>query len=491
MKINSLDRMNQPSFNEVNVRNLKVGDIVKGRVVNNENGLITLRTSGDQLLSALFLPDENLIEEKVISIIINKITDDNIYAKILNTDDFDNKVEKNVNLMIQELSIGKSNASKDILQSLLKFLQPINKDKIEYFDYLLKASELIKSNKNEILSNLLISEESFLELPIDILNKMPLMSEQTNYYDYISSFLSEDDIQHLKPEDYGLFLTRIAEIFDLEEDAANGLKNLIFQGNKTIESIETINKEIVSYLLSKDLEVTPQNIFVLNHLISDGRGLADYLTEIIDTIDGTNYKELISQSKELLRVFLEIDKLDKNTYSNQIVKLIKSVKKLEETIEKNHITNFGLKDNIHNLKSTLLLIKSINEHFNYYNIPILVNDFKASADIYIYKRGKRGKKVDLSDASILISLDLEYLGHIESLIHISNKLINIVFKTENKIISSLFNSYSETLVHLLESKGYGAVISVTEKKDKKINPISFENNLNKDRSYRQGIDVRL
>ncbi len=491
MKINTFNKLDRTISDEINIKNLKIGDIVKGRVINNEKGLITLRTSGNQLISALFLPDEHLFEGKVISIIINKITEDNIYARILKTDGFDNKIEKDINHMIQELGIGKSVRIKEILENLLKFLQPVNKDKIEYINYLLKTSEDIVLNKVETFSNLLISEENFLELPMDVLNKLPLTEQLAVCRDYISDLINKADIAVLKDGDNDLLLKNMEESLNLKGDEIDDIKDLAYKIDKTISSAENINIETISYLLSKDVEISPQNLFVFDNLVSKGRGPADYLTEIINVLKDSNQPDLVKLTKELLNVYEEADKFNKDSYINQINKLINTMKKLEETLEKKDITKFRLKDNIQNLKSILSIVKSINKHSNYYNMPMIVNNFKSSADIYIYKKSKKGKRIDLSDAHILISLDMQNIGHIEGLIQVSKNLVNISFKTENKIVSNLINKYSKNFIDLLESKGYVAVISVAEKRDEKINPISFESRLNKEKEYKQGIDVRL
>ena len=148
-------------------------------------------------------------------------------------------------------------------------------------------------------------------------------------------------------------------------------------------------------------------------------------------------------------------------------------------------------DNLHDLKSSIEVIKSINEHVNYFHIPVIINNENTSVDIYIYKDGKRNKKVDSSNVSILISLNLKNIGYIEGLINIMSQNIKILFKTENKIVSQMINRYSKKLKEKLKSKGYNIDVFAEEKLDKKFNLIDIEDRLNIKKSTRYSIDVRL
>lgn len=121
----------------------------------------------------------------------------------------------------------------------------------------------------------------------------------------------------------------------------------------------------------------------------------------------------------------------------------------------------------------------------------MINQYNSSVDIYIYKEGKRNKRVDISNVNILISMDLKNIGYIESLIQVSYKNINILFKTENKNITDMINQYSIELKEKLEEKGYYINIITQEKTDNKFNLISFEDRLNNGVISRYSIDVRL
>ena len=105
--------------------------------------------------------------------------------------------------------------------------------------------------------------------------------------------------------------------------------------------------------------------------------------------------------------------------------------------------------------------------------------------------GKRNKKVDSSNVSILISLNLKNIGYIEGLINIMSQNIKILFKTENKIVSQMINRYSKKLKEKLKSKGYNIDVFAEEKLDKKFNLIDIEDRLNIKKSTRHSIDVRL
>lgn len=489
MRIISLGELGQSITNERGIKDLKVGDIVKGRVVNNENGIITIKTAGEQLLTVLFLSNENLQEGSIINFVVNQITEDKIYARVIKSNNTGNRAEKDINFIINELGIEKNELNKDIVKNLLKFLQPIDKDKIEYVNLLLKSIDNIKQNNDDVLINLLVSEENILELPIDTINKLCLSINIQDYYDTL--LYKPESISSSGDEEINYLIKNISEIFYFKQNTIDSLEKLIHQAYKSVYSTEIVDLETISYLLSKDIEITPQNLYIFNNLILKGKGLDDYLISVIDILNNSNGQELKNYSKELSKIFLEADKVHNKSYNNQINNIINIMKKIEEILERKDLENFDLKENIHNLKSILFLIKSVNQHINYYNIPLYLNNQDSSVDIYIYKDGKRGKKVDLTNVSILISMELKNAGHIESLIHVSNRIINIIFKTENKTISGIINQHSNILKEALENKGYSANISVDEKKVEKTNLLSFESKLNNKKMFKHGIDVRL
>ncbi len=481
MKIISSVRLDSKLSDNVNSKNYKAGDIVRGRIVNNENGIITMKTTDEQMLSVLLVSDEKLEEGSRLSFIINEINGDKIYAKIFKTEIMPNALDRRILNIMDELALSKNHINKDIILKLIKNLQHISKDKIEYISFLLKTVENAKQDKDEVLKNLLLSEENILESPIETLGKQVINEKEDKFLNLLLVSLKENNIES--------FINKIAELADLKRASEIELEGLVYQLNKTMNIIDTIDLDTIIYFLSKNIKITAQNVFVFNNFISQGKALDFYLSNIINILNKNTDEELSFFSKKLLKLFLKDNEINSESYNKQINKLTSVIENIEEALKRKNINEYGLKDNIYNLKTTINLLKLINQHINLLNIPLFLNDEKTSINIYTYKDGN--KTIEELDTTILISLDLKNLGHIESLIQIINKSLNITFKTDNKDITNIISSNLKILKESLLSIGFNVNISVCERIGKKTNPMLFEDIQNVGKTYKYGIDVRL
>ena len=83
MRITSIYNDIQSQSGERFARSLKIGDVIKGRVVGTGKGRIMLKISAEQTINAVVLADMPIEKDAIIEIIINKVTDDKIYAQVI------------------------------------------------------------------------------------------------------------------------------------------------------------------------------------------------------------------------------------------------------------------------------------------------------------------------------------------------------------------------------------------------------------------------
>lgn len=491
MKIVSVGESNRSINIEKDKKPLAVGDIVKGRIVDNDNGLITIKTVGGQSITAFLLSEENLPEGSIISFIINQINEDKIYAEILKPKHIDDLYEKEIESVLYEIGAEQNDLNKEAVETLVKFWQPISKDRIDYINYILKTVEKIKHNSSEALLAMLLSDINILDSSVETLNKASLTMDLGNIINMDTLVKNTNPLNADIEKDISGFMKNLSDTFSLDKNTLESFEYLFHQSYKALSSIDKADLETVIYLLSKGIDITPQNLYIYNELINEEKGLTSFLIELINTLSNYDDSELKSYSKELSNTFIDIEDVKNLPLKEQLAKMATVLKQIDSAIEKRGIKDFKLLDNMHNLKSSINLIKSINHETNYYHIPLMINQYNSSVDIYIYKEGKRNKRVDISNVSILISMDLKNIGYIESLIQVSYKNINIMFRTENKNITDMVNQYSKELKDKLEEKGYCINIIAQEKTDNKFNLISFEDKLNNGVISRYSIDVRL
>lgn len=491
MRIVSVGESNRSINIEKNRKPLAVGDIIKGRIIDNDNGLITMKTVGGQSITAFLLSEENLPEGSITSFIVNQINEDKIYAEILKPRHVDDLYEKEITSVLDEIGVEQSDLNKEAVKTLVKFWQPISKDRIDYINYIIKTIDNIKQNSSETLLTMLLSDINILDSSVEILNKASLTMDLGNIIDLDTLVKNSNPLSDNIEKDISSFIKNLSNAFSLDKNTLESFEYLFHQSYKALSSIDKADLETISYLLSKEIDITPQNLYIYNKLIYEEKGLTDFLLEMINTLNNYDDKELKSYSKELSKVFIDVEDVKSLPLKERLANMISILKQIDSVIEKRGIKDFELLDNMHNLKSSMNLIKSINNETNYYHIPLMINQYNSSVDIYIYKEGKRNKRVDISNVSILISMDLKNIGYIESLVQVSYKNINIMFRTENKNITDMINEYSKDLKDKLEEKGYYINIIAQEKTDDKFNLISFEDKLNNGVISRYSIDVRL
>lgn len=119
-------------------------------------------------------------------------------------------------------------------------------------------------------------------------------------------------------------------------------------------------------------------------------------------------------------------------------------------------------------------------------LPVQFGDERRNAELYFYKKEKRGsKKIDPEDVKILLALDLEHMGHIESFIEIRGREVSLRFEVESDDIADTFRQHTTNLHDLLDESGYKFTNSTfitksdtTTVESALLKLIDFENSIN-------------
>jgi hypothetical protein len=122
---------------------------------------------------------------------------------------------------------------------------------------------------------------------------------------------------------------------------------------------------------------------------------------------------------------------------------------------------------LHNVKEQLSEIRQQvvdnrlpENRFLYTQIPVIVNNQRSTAELYIYKNAgqgngaKRGKRLDPENVKILLGLDLERAGRVESLISIRGKEVTLKFDCSKSEVVSLVRRESPELYRAIASVGF-------------------------------------
>jgi hypothetical protein len=126
---------------------------------------------------------------------------------------------------------------------------------------------------------------------------------------------------------------------------------------------------------------------------------------------------------------------------------------IEETISRSATpAKAELMDQANKLVNHVRLLNSI-EQFVYMQLPIVLAEEKQAVELYLFKR-KGGRKPDPDDVNILLSLDLENMGHCEAFLNIKNKDISVRMKVDGPAEKDFLYENTVLLHNMLEEAGF-------------------------------------
>ena len=125
-------------------------------------------------------------------------------------------------------------------------------------------------------------------------------------------------------------------------------------------------------------------------------------------------------------------------------------------------------------------INDINNQHLYMQIPLSIDSSErnSNAELFIMKRGGKRKKINPDDATLLVALNTNNIGRVESLIHVKNKNVSLNIRAENDSIISVLKEGSTYLHNALSDRGYKlsrATFAISEKRVSASNAIKEAN----------------
>lgn len=218
---------------------------------------------------------------------------------------------------------------------------------------------------------------------------------------------------------------------------SQSFRELFKEVKSTIELVTLSNKGKVESSLS--------NLKAIDSVFNKNGTLEKIFNSLDENNDNKEIKEIIKEIKN----FTQIEKFAKIENKNSYLEKVGSdVEKLLELLEKEEGNTKSTESR--ELKSVVEFVKSFNEAKEdsyYYNIPFRNNEDDYNVDMLI-KRDRNGRKTGSDSFNILISLDTNSLGQVNSIIKMENLNIAIHFKVENEKIMELL----EASINLLKEK---------------------------------------
>lgn len=256
--------------------------------------------------------------------------------------------------------------------------------------------------------------------------------------------------------------------------------------------IESSNKNKLEILLSniegREVKLTDSEYKEFNKLLNNRIEGKDHYEETVSNDKGGNIqpKELSTSFKENFADLKNEDLLLRSNLDSK--EAIKADMKFKidgvRDIVKNLIAHVDLKDAgyekimdlIKNNINDIKVFNSISNEYYYLNIPINANSQEYPCKLIIKDNRKDGKKIDKTNAKMVVSVKTANLGEIDGYLTLRDNRIDVNLKCESYFASILNNNKSK-LADGLSTLGLFVNISVSMK-EKPVDLVSCRNFFN-------------
>lgn len=580
------------------LKNVEVGDVIKGKVIEATENTVTIKTPGGQIVTASLLTGADIRKGALIELFVNRIADGKVFAEIRNEAVKQPDLEAKVQDLLMRLNLPVNEKNVEAAKLLVKYNLPVDKAALTELINTARNAESLKQADVSGKLGLLFSGIDIKSAPVEVLNKVVLLSEaevkkvseaqpveQEDSIDTIqakptaegepitvearvedgdmvtrlikklvesekrinqraveqsqpdteSDDATDVDIKNIdtkvadarvvdsmtavtagttdiktktavvegaegqrmqveqqSEEDYSFERQALVLLKKLGIEAGQDIKQLIGQAAKALNAVSESNMEKLAFLISKDLEITPHNLERLSRNINNTDKISEFLEQLQQQVDSENNGELKEIKEDIRRIFLRPDQVEqKEDVKEQLKDIIRLGEKIEKLLERSHVQNTEIRETLSNLKDNIDFVKHVNQYNNYLQIPVMMNENTATAKLYVFKDGKRNKKVDPQNATILIALDLKHIGHIESLVNIHQKNVFVTFRIEDRKTGDLIDRQTGLLKDALSAKGYNLSLIKVINLDQPFNLISLEEMVSERIHDKMHIDMRV
>jgi hypothetical protein len=133
-----------------------------------------------------------------------------------------------------------------------------------------------------------------------------------------------------------------------------------------------------------------------------------------------------------------------------------------------------------NLESNLNFINQLNNYSSYVQLPLSIFNKETTGELYMLKKGSKNRKLDPSNITVLISLDSNHIGRIDTLLSIDHKDVCTNFRLEDSKVFRVLKDNHKMLYNALLEKGYRLVDFTYRLLEEPISVVNFENEARKE-----------
>ncbi len=269
---------------------------------------------------------------------------------------------------------------------------------------------------------------------------------------------------------------------NIDSDKAQGAK--AFNTNASANSIDLDHNNISEKLMNllggeavpgkSDLQLLNAFTKELNSLINSGQLSGEELSSAKQLAGGE--KLFATAVNSLKNLFIKVDE------TGETINPVKLYKGMDEALQvlKSTVQQLpqGIREAaaviVNNLESNVNFINQLNNYSSYVQLPLSIFNQNTTGELYMLKKGPKSKKLDPSNMTVLISLDSNNIGRIDTLLSIDKRNISTNFRLENSEVFPVLKEHHKQLYNSLIEKGFRLVDFTYRLMEEPINIVNFE-----------------
>jgi len=266
---------------------------------------------------------------------------------------------------------------------------------------------------------------------------------------------------------------------DVAQQINNLLKGETPLGKADLPLLRSLSSQLESMVIRGDMSTEEQSAAKL---------IAKEIGVVIFKIQGNEAaSDQVSSSAKIFKSFEDavnnlknlFVRIDLNSDEINPVKLYKNMDNVLATL-KNSIQQLPMAmqeaamNIANNLESNVNFINQLNNYSSYVQLPLSIFNQNTTGELYMLKKGSKARKLDPSKMTILISLDSNNIGRIDTLLSVDKKNISTNFRLESSEVFDVLKENHKLLYTSLLEKGYRLVDFTYRLMDEPINIVNFE-----------------
>lgn len=466
--------------NKAAVEGLNVGELIQGRVLAMENGMLLLRLLDGSSLTAKVPEGFDLLPGTLLTLQIGETAGDQITARIVDGDApprQESAAENTLSQIARQLQTFGAKATGDMVSKVLSLLENhpgLDMEKAAFLtangmesDPAMLATALKLANREfNLAGNLQALSRSLAESLSaadradveELLRTLMFRMEMAQAVRELAGRLA-DVHNGVSREDLalggGIKLLLTRELLNALEGSLNAYEPL-----DTEKLFEVLQKALSNLKASKAMPGGGLNI--------PDEQLKEILHDFIRTTEGIRLKtaEMFRQEKPDVQKILEsvfekaytrieddgassIDLNDKLETLKEILQLASESARLA-----GERGSHAIRPVVQELTDALRFFSQVNTYHVFMHIPLVIREQQTIGELYIMKRKPGKGRINPKQFTLFISLHTQNLGLVETFLNASHGCLTIHFRVESQELADFVRAHHKELYEALGKKGY-------------------------------------